>query len=259
MNSIQWSEFVTPWALDNVDKTFNWYVLIIDHIPSDVEMSLNYIVIEAIDTSFSNNEWRFRQFTMFYQQYLDLVTWHMEIVHNCTYEQLQSIERTGLHRSMNGNKFIIREEIPFINFVLYTNDELLERLHEACQDFDIFDEEIIPYMISGKIFFIEMKKYFNDIPELRYIRHLIFRICTFYLFIYLCITNSDYNSEWTEQMSQSFKERIEKFAKFDIPLESLDYCDIYNEYYVFYTFLIRACNYNGRLIDDYVEGVVDNK
>jgi len=264
MGSMYWSELNTPWALENADKPFDWFVLVIDHIPQDVEASLNYTVLECINGSFSNSEWRFHQFTMFYQQFLKLVDWHTEVAHHCTYEQLRYPNKTGLNVDINGNLFILQEEIPFVNFVLYTNDELLDKLHEACQDFDIFEEEIIPFTISGKEFFVGMKKYFNDIPEIRCIQHLIIRVSMVYLFIYLRIVNMDYDADpdWFETLSPTLRDKLTKIANFDsthATLADLEYNDIYNEYYVFYTFLIRACNYNGRLIDDYVEGVAVEK
>ena len=258
MNSSYFSEFNTPWALENANNRYDWYVIVVDNIPEKVESTLNYVVIETLDYSFCNNEWRFRQFILFYKQYLDLIEWHTEVIHQLKYDELRVIDKTGLQYPINGNRFIIQEEIPFINFRVYTHDELLERLHEASMEYDTFEEEAIPFIMAGKELFSTMKKYFMDTPEMRCIQKLTVRLSMLYLFIYYCIINSDYGGDWFTNLSDADKERIEKIANFDkvSSVDSLDYNDIYNEYYVFYAFLIQACNYNGRLVEDYVEGEV---
>lgn len=258
MGSRYFGEYVTPWALEHADTRFDWYVIVIDYIPKEIETSLDWTIIETLDYAFSNNEWIFHEFVKFYQQFLDKIDWHMHTIKNCIYNELHNTELTKLPYALNGNRYIIRDEIPFIKFIVYTTDELMERLHEASMEYDPFEEEIIPYVMSGKKFFCNMD-YFRQTPEMNIFKHLIFRLSLVYVLIYLQISYTDYDEDWVKLVPKSVVDKVTKIANFDKDMGELDYYDIYNEYYVFYIFLIRCCNYNGKIIEEYIEGEVVKK
>ena len=258
--SSEFNEFNAPWSVDNSATKFDWFILVVDNIPKEIESSLNYQVCEMMDYSFSNNEWVYHQFTIFYSQFLSLIEWHTEVVRNCVYEELSDLEKTGLPHRLDGNRYIVREEIPFLNFNVYTHDEFLERLHEASMDFDVFEEEIIPYLMNGVELFENLKKYFRDTPAMRDLRRLLFRVSSIYIVIYEAIVNNDYGTSWTDVVPDELADFVRRIAHFDeLEVDNADYNDIYNEYYVFFVFLIRCYNYNGKLIETYVEGEVVNK